>query len=90
MKLTNVFIDVDGNLSVFDGEGTEKRDLGGHVLGSKVIGNLKKYCDEKTNFHFTLGGNYAMQMPLAIMAADLGKDSIGKSRDSNAVIKTAA
>lgn len=81
-KVADVYIRTDGYVTAFNSEGMAVLDCQGYILDSRVVKNLKERCSKDTNFHFTPGGNYAMQIPLALLAVELKEKWDKKNKKS--------
>jgi hypothetical protein len=91
MEVADVYVNPNGKVTSFNAEGTASMDCSGYVIDENLMNSLKSNCSKNTNFHFTMSGNYAMQIPLALLAVELKKDKIdqknGKDEFIDIIIK---
>lgn len=88
MKVTDVFINPNGKVTAFNTEGVASMDCSGYIIDEKLLKNLKIHCNSGTNFHFTMDGNYAMQIPLALLAVELKKKKGYQEKGKDEFIET--
>ncbi len=88
MEIADVYVNPNGKVTAFNDEGVASMDCSGYVIDENLMSSLKSNCSKGTNFHFTMSGNYAMQIPVALLAVELNKDNTGQKKGKDEFIDT--